>query len=78
MYISNKFPDDSDTAGEKPHLDSHCLRVLESSKKIDEKCPAHVNFAMGRPQALQFTAELGFGEKPWGSRGWASVLGNST
>lgn len=47
-------------------------------KKMDEKCPAHVNFAMGRPQALQFTAELGFGEKPWGSRGWASVLGNST
>lgn len=60
MCVSNKFPDDSDAAGQEPGL----WKIV---RKSVEKCPARVNFAVGRPRALGPAAELGFWKKPWGA-----------
>lgn len=40
------------------------LGLRKRTRKWMEKCPAHMNFAAGWPQALQPQAELGFVERP--------------
>lgn len=57
MCVSNKFPDDSDAAGQEPGL----WKIV---RECMEKCPACVNLAVGRPRALWPAAELGFRESP--------------
>lgn len=55
MCVSNKFPDDSDAAGQEPGL----WKIV---RECMEKCPACVNLAVGRPRACGLQLNLDFGK----------------